>query len=913
MRTRLVLIALLAILFACSLDPNQAPQTEAAPGDIATYAGGGVGDGSPPLNAAISPAGIASDAAGNVYIADAVHCRVRKLTPGGVISTVVGIGACGIAGDGGPATSARLDLPLAVAVSAGGELLIADTANCRVRHVSAGGTISTLAGNGVCIYGGDGGPAASAFLAEPEGVAFAPGGDVYIADTGNCRVRKISAGVMSTFAGTGACGFGGDGGPATSAGIGRASGVTVDAVGNVYIADTTSCRVRVVSTAGIISTLAGNGTCGYTGDGVAAYATALNRPRAVAFDAAGNLLIADTDNCRIRSVGFPAVLISTVAGDGTCNVGGDGGPATAGKLKAPRGIAVTATGIHIADYGNCRMRLVSAGVITTSAGTGWCHFGGDGGPATNAALSTIGDVAADSSGNIYIADTANCRVRKVDTGGTITTLAGTGVCAFSGDGGAATSAALNSPQGVAVDASGAVYIADSGNCRIRRVMTGVISTFAGSGACAYGGDGASATAAALAYPQAVAVYASTVYIADTFNCRIRRVVGGVITTVAGNGSCTYGGDDGPPAAASLTFPYDVAADASAVYIADTYNCRVRKVAANVISTIAGTGACTYGGDGGPATFAGLDQPSGIAILGSALYVADKENCRVRLLAAETIISSTGTGFCEYGGDGAAAVDARLNLPSGVAAGPTGAIYIADSANRRVRLLSPGADGDSDGVPDANDNCAAVANPSQANNDRNFIDMGPLPADDLTRPASDTSGDACDPDDDNDGLVDLSEPAGCNGSGPLNPLLADTDGDRSIDNAECLLGSNPGSSASVPAHIVAPDADNDGVPDAFDPNDASVDSDGDKVQDRSEFRHYGTNLASANSDGDVCADGKEVASINGDNVVNVADLGTTASRFGSSATPQYLVQLDANKDGTINVADMGIVANNFGAC
>ncbi len=914
MLRRPLLALLLALVLATTLaHTRDSTSVLAAPGEITTYAGGGVGDGSSPLNAATNAAGVATDGAGNLYIADNTNCRVRKLTTGGVISTIAGTGVCGYSGDGGAATAARLNFPQSVAVTPTGDILIADSANCRIRRIDSGGTITTFAGGNLCIYGGDGGSATSAYLADPDGVAVSPSGDVYIADTDNCRVRKVAGGIITTFAGTGACGSGGDGGPAISAGVGHVSGVLADAVGNVYIADTSSCRIRIVSPAAVIGTLAGNGTCAYTGDGMPAYASGVNKPRAIALDAAGDVLIADTDNCRVRKVMYPTLAISTVAGDGDCNIGGDGGPASSAKVNRPRGIAVSGATLHIGDTNNCRVRRIMAGVITTTAGTGWCQYGGDGGPATNAALSTTGEVAVDVAGNLYIADINNCRIRKVDTGGIITTFAGNGACAYAGDGGAATAASLNGPRGVAVDGAGVVYVADSSNCRIRRITGGIITTFAGNGACGYSGDGSSAASASLSYPQGVAVFGSNVYIADSFNCRIRRVSGGVITSFAGDGACLYDGDGGAPGTASLTFPHAVAADATGVYIADTYNCRVRKVAGGVMATTAGTGACTYGGDNGPAITASLDQPMAVALSGGSAYVADTDNCRLRLVVGETMISVAGTGFCDMGGDGGSAASALLNRPAGIAVTSAGDVFVSDGANRRVRRIAAGGDADSDGIANVVDNCPSVANAAQTNSDRNFIDMGPLPADDATRARSDLAGDACDNDDDNDGLPDASEAAGCNGSGALNPLLADTDGDRTLDNAECLLGSNPGLLSSVPPHIVGPDADNDGVPDAYDPNDAAVDSDGDKIQDRVEFRFYNTDLSSRNTDGDVCSDGKEVASLNGDNTVNPADLGITASRTGPGTSPLYLVQVDANKDGTINPADLGIVASQFGAC
>ncbi|MBI5289154.1 MAG: hypothetical protein HY873_09305 [Chloroflexi bacterium] len=893
----------------------------AAPGDIATYAGGGVGDGGGATEAAVSPYGVAADGAGNLYIADSANCRVRMLTPGGAISTVAGMGACGYAGDGGPATGARLNLPQAVAVDSAGNLFIADTQNCRIRKVDTVGTITTFAGSGTCIFAGEGAPATIASLANPRGVAVNAAGDVYIADSDNCRVRKVSGGIITTFAGTGSCGFLGDGGQAVSAGITHASGVWDDGGGNVYIADTDSCRVRVVTPSGVISTVAGNGTCAYTGDGGLAYSTGINKPRAIATDTAGDLYIADTDNCRVRKVTYPSVTISTVTGDGDCNYGGDGGPAASGKVNHPQGVAIVGGDVYVGDSGNCRLRRASGGGITSIAGTGWCQFGGDGGPATNASLSDPGGVAKDSAGNLYIADAGNCRIRKVTAAGVISTFAGNGSCLYGGDGGPPLSASFDHPRGVTVDGTGAVYVADTDACRVRKIAGGAVSTVAGDGVCGFGGDGGSATAAQLSFPQAIAISGSTLYVADTFNCRVRRISGGVITTHAGDGGCGYDGDGGPPLSASLTFPYGVAADAGGVYIADTYNCRVRKVAGGVITTIAGTGTCAYGGDGGAATSAAVNRPTGIAVAaGGAVYVADTDNCRVRLISGETMITVTGLGTgvsfagCGYDGDGGPAAAAAIDRPAGIAVDPSGSLFIADSFNDRMRIVSPGEDGDGDGVADAGDNCPSIVNADQLNSDRNFVSNAPLyGSNDLTWIVSDNAGDACDGDDDNDGISDAAEPAGCLGSGPLDPVKRDTDGDRRLDYAECALGSNPADAGSFPPAIVAPDADSDGLPDSLDPNDASQDTDGDGVKDGVEFRNYNSNVTGVNTDGDTCADGKEVASLNADTSVNAGDQLLLVLEISRVPPPAKLVNFDMNKDGVVNAGDQLFQVLRFGAC
>ena len=340
-------------------------------------------------------------------------------------------------------------------------------------------TITTLAGTGGPAFGGDGERATAARLSFPEGVAVDGAGNLYIADRGNHRIRKVGPdGIITTLAGTGAGGggrFGGDGGPATAAQLSFPEGMAVDGAGNLYIADRGNHRIRKVGPGGIITTLAGTGRSAFGGDGGPAIAAQLDEPVGVAVDGAGNLYIADKNNSRIRKVG-PGGIITTLAGTGRSAFGGDGGPATAAQFNSPEGVAVDGAGnLYIADRGNHRIRKVRpGGIITTLAGTGGPAFGGDGGPATAAALRLPKGVDIDGAGNLYIADSRNHRIRKVGLDGIITTLAGTGVRGFGGDGGPATAAQFNSPEGVAVDGAGNLYIADRGNHRIRvlTLMTG---------------------------------------------------------------------------------------------------------------------------------------------------------------------------------------------------------------------------------------------------------------------------------------------------------------------------------------------------------------------------------------------------------------------------------------------------------
>ena len=521
-------------------------------------------------------------------------------------------------------------------------------------------------------------------------------GNLYIADTFNHRVRKVdTAGVITTFAGTGTVGYNGDGGPASAAWLNRPYGVAVDGSGNLYIADTFNQRIRKVDTAGVITTFAGTGTTGYSGDGSAATAARISGPNGVAVDGSGNIYIADTFNYRVRKVDTAGV-ITTVAGTGTAGYSGDGSAATAARISGPNGVAVDGSGnIYASDASNNRIRKVDAatGNISTAAGGGSI---GDGGAAVSARLNFPYGAALDRAGNIYIADTDNQRIRKVDTAGVITTVAGTGTDGDGGDGGPAASAQLNYPRSVALDAAGNLYIADRDNHRIRKVDTaGNISTAAGTGTPGRGGDGGPADAAQLRFPSGAALdTAGNIYIADTFNQRIRKVdTAGVITTVAGRGAPGFGLGDGIPAISTqLFYPHSVALDgAGNLYIADTFNHNIRKVdTAGVITTVAGTRKRGGSGDGGPAVSARLNLPRGVAVDGAGnLYIADTGNNRIRKVDAATgnIDTLAGTGTNGYNCCGEAAA-AQLNYPFGVALDRAGNIYIADTFNHRVRKVGP---------------------------------------------------------------------------------------------------------------------------------------------------------------------------------------------------------------------------------
>lgn len=340
----------------------------------------------------------------------------------------------------------------------------------------------------------------------------------------------INAGAqtINTYAGNGVAGFGGDGGAATTALINLPYAVAADGSGNVYIADHDNHRIRKVDPSGIITTIAGTGTGSYFGDGGAATLARIQKPRAVAIDPAGNVVFSDYGNNRIRKINVTTGIITTIAGTGGIPAfSGDGGPATAAQLGYAWGIAYDAAGnLYIADNQNCRIRKVTpAGIISTIAGNGSCFISGDGGPAIAARVQYPTGVAVDGTGNIYIADNGNNRVRKINTSGTISTIAGSPTYGFSGDGGPGTAAMVSSPVGIATDPSGNVYIADQNNNRIRKINTaGIISTYAGNGTPGYAGDGGMPALAALNHPSGFATDGlGKFYIADNENNRIRIV------------------------------------------------------------------------------------------------------------------------------------------------------------------------------------------------------------------------------------------------------------------------------------------------------------------------------------------------------------------------------------------------------
>lgn len=660
--------------------------------NISTIAGSSGGAG--PFADFQNARGIAVASSNVIYFADTNNHVIRKLdVSAGTLSVFAGkVGeAAGNSisanGDGGAATDALLNGPSDVAVNANGDVYISDSGNRRIRKVTiSNGQINTIAGNG--IPGSSVGNPLASVVADPRGIAL-DGTRLLVADAGNHRVIAIDdlngSPAVSLIAGNGAASNEGNGGQATIAALNSPNDVAVDGT-TIYIADTGNHVVRVI-TDGIINIFAGNGETGSPAEFGAATAVQLNNPTGVAVGASHKVFISDTGNNRIRQV--EAATLTTIAGRAGQGYNGDGTPATLYTLNAPSGIGIAGTDVFFLDAGNGRLRKVAGSTISTVASDGSSGFAGDTGLANAAKLNGPSGVALDAAGNYYIADTNNHVIRKVTiSDGKINTVAGTpGVASDNpgdpnGDGGSALSATLNRPTSVAVDANGNIFIADTGNNRIRKVDTnGTITTLAGLGSPSLNG------------PCSVAVFNTTLYFTDPGNHVVRQIptVGGTVTIFAGTqGSLGFTGDGGTATAARLNRPSGLAVNSDGdVFIADTNNHRIRRVSGGVIGTAVTQGIPRSGfdGDGGPANTARLNSPTAVAVdTNDNLYIVDKGNNRIRRVTAATNIINTviGTGEIGFAGDGGPATLAKLSLANGVAVNSTG-LYIADTGNNRIRL------------------------------------------------------------------------------------------------------------------------------------------------------------------------------------------------------------------------------------
>ncbi|MEU4236937.1 hypothetical protein [Actinoplanes sp. NPDC026619] len=694
----------IAALVAAAVLVAPAP-AQAAPGDLATVAG------TPATGAATSIAmaarGVAVNSAGTtLWIADQDSNVIRKVDLStGQATIAAGIGTPNNTGDTGAATSAGLNNPYDVDLDSSGNLIIASTSNHRIRKVTvATGIITTVAGSSAG-YTGDNGVATAAQLRNPAGVGVAANGDMYIADTDNFVVRKVTAatGLITAFATFTSVS------PKTIRGP---EDVAFDSAGNVYVTDCVGNTItRFDSSGGNRTVVAGTqGSSGSSGDGGLASAALINCPTGIYIDTTTDTIyFSDSTNDRIRRFTVGG-LITTFAGSGTTGYTGDGGLAISAALDRPTDLTRDGLGNFYFAQGalptgtststDSVVRKISAlGVISTVAGNTWRGYSGDGGQATLAQVSHPAGVAVDAAGNTYVADTNNNRIRKINTSGVISTVAGTGfpcnaACNGYGDGGAATSGNLYGPQAVAVTANGDLYISDTGHQRIREVTaaTGLISTVAGTGANT-GVDGPVASAT-LKDPYGLCITSTgVIYWADNGSNKIRMLSGGAVSTVAGSGSTAYNGENVAALTANLNGPSDVRLNTDGdMYIADTANNRIRRVHAGLVTTFAGTGTAGVTGDGGLATAATLTGPAGIEFDGAGnTYVADTGNHVVRRVDRHGIIHNVAgkLGSGSWGGDGqaGAASGSAVFGPARLAINSSGDLYIPSSGEIRVRTLT----------------------------------------------------------------------------------------------------------------------------------------------------------------------------------------------------------------------------------
>ncbi len=614
------------------------------------------------------PQGVAVDSAGNVYVADSGNNTIRKVTPGGVVTTLAGLAGNSGSADG-TGGAARFNGPWRVAVDSAGNVYVADSDNNTIRKVTPGGEVTTLAGLAGS-YGSADGPGSAARFSQPAGVAVDSADNVYVADTGNSTIRKVTpGGVVTTLAG----------------GFNQPSGVAVDSAGNVYVADTVNSTIRKVTPGGVVTTLAGlAGSQGST-DGTGS-AARFCYPQSVAVDSAGNVYVADANNYSIRKV-TPAGAVSTLAGL-AASPGSADGTGSAARFSGPCGVAVDSAGIvYVADNGNCTIRKVTpGGVVTTLAGlTG---IGGSADGTGSAARFYIPyGAAVDSAGNVYVADTYNLTVRKVTPGGVVTTLAGLAGVWGSADG-TGSAARFQQPGGVAVDSADNVYVADTWNNTIRKVTPGcAVTTVAGLAGTSGSADG-TGSAARFWGPSGVAVdSAGNVYVADADNNTIRKVTpGGVVTTLAGLAG-SQGSADGTGSAARFYYPQSVAVDSAGnVDVADTGNSTIRKVTpGGVVTTLAGLPG-TSGTNDGTGSAARFAAPHGVAVDSAGIvYVADMGTSTIRKVTPGGMVTTLAGLAGTWGGADGTGSAARFDEPYGVAVDSADNVYVADTYNSTIRI------------------------------------------------------------------------------------------------------------------------------------------------------------------------------------------------------------------------------------
>jgi sugar lactone lactonase YvrE len=640
--------------------------------------GAGSADGTQAAARLNRPSGIAVDASGNAYVADAGNNSIRKIDPSGVVTTLAG--APGLPGSAnGLGAAARLSEPTGVAVDSAGFVYVADSGNNAIRKISPAGLALTLAGAPEEPGRADGQGAAARFWG-PSGVAVDRSGTVYVTDTNNNLVRIVSQdGVVSTLAGTGEAGSAD--GPGKAASFFHPSGIAIDDSGIAYVADSGNNAIRAISPSGAVTTIAGPGRRRAAGGGRKYARASFSDPNGLAVDPSGNIYVADAGNGVIRKLA-PSGTATILAGR-LGQAGSADGKGAAATFFSPFGVALDQAGnAYVADGGNHTIRKIGRlGETTTLAGAAEASGSANGAGSAARFLGPAG-VALDAEGNAYVADAGNHLIRKISPGGEASTLAGSEGESGSADGQGA-NARFSSPDGVAVDSLGNVYVADADNNAIRKIApSGATTTIAGRAGMSEHVDG-KGQEALFSHPTGLAVDAKgNIYVADSGNNAIRKIApDGVVSTLAGGG---LGRAEGAGSSASFSSPSGVAVDSLGnVYVADAGNNAIRKVTpAGIVSTLAGRAGEPGDADGPAGSVARFNGPVGIAFDGQgSLYVADANNNSIRKLTLDgevVTVAGPGLGLAKQG-EAASDLALPISFPLGIGVGPREICYTSSNA------------------------------------------------------------------------------------------------------------------------------------------------------------------------------------------------------------------------------------------